>query len=128
MDKVSPVKVGERIRAIRGGKTQTEFAKELSVPKQNYISRYERGRIPSPDLLVKIADMGRVSLDWLLVGKKGRGGSLASGRSASIRRGPVLGEIDAILSRLKDPDRKALLKIVRNFAKGKLRGRGRRKR
>ncbi len=71
MEKISPQKVGERIRAVRGKRTQTEFAKALGVKKQNYISRYERGRIPSPDLLVRIAEMGRVSIDWLLTGKRG---------------------------------------------------------
>lgn len=77
MEKISPQKVGERIRAVRGKRTQTEFAKALGVKKQNYISRYERGRIPSPDLLVRIAEMGRVSIDWLLTGKKG-GAKVAS--------------------------------------------------
>ena len=77
MEKISPQKVGERIRAVRGKRTQTEFAKALGVKKQNYISRYERGRIPSPDLLVRIAEMGRVSIDWLLTGKKG-GGKVAA--------------------------------------------------
>ena len=72
MEKVSPDKVGERIRSVRGDKTQTEFAKEIGVKKQNYISRYERGRIPSPDLLVRIAEMGKVTVDWILTGK-GRG-------------------------------------------------------
>ncbi len=71
MEKISPEKVGERIRAVRGKRTQTEFAKVLDVKKQNYISRYERGRIPSPDLLVRIASLGRVSTDWLLTGRKG---------------------------------------------------------
>ncbi len=79
MEKVSPIKVGERIRSVRGTKTQTEFADVLGVKKQNYISRYERGRIPSPDLLVRIAGIGRVTTDWLLTGKKGgpRGTALA---------------------------------------------------
>ncbi len=71
MEKVSPSKVGERIRAVRGKQTQTEFANVLGVKKQNYISRYERGRIPSPDLLVCIAEIGRVTTDWLLTGKRG---------------------------------------------------------
>lgn len=71
MQRVSAQEVGERIRAVRGKKTQTEFAETLGVKKQNYISRYERGRIPSPDLLVRIARMGRVSIDWLLTGKQG---------------------------------------------------------
>jgi transcriptional regulator with XRE-family HTH domain len=78
MEKISPQKVGERIRAVRGKRTQTEFAKALGVKKQNYISRYERGRIPSPDLLVRIAEMGRVSIDWLLTGKRGGGKAIAS--------------------------------------------------
>lgn len=71
MENVSPEKVGERIRAVRGKQTQTEFANVLGVKKQNYISRYERGRIPSPDLLVRIAEIGRVTTDWLLTGKRG---------------------------------------------------------
>jgi transcriptional regulator with XRE-family HTH domain len=75
MQRVSAQEVGERIRAVRGKKTQTEFAEALGVKKQNYISRYERGRIPSPDLLVRIARMGRVSIDWLLTGKQERAGA-----------------------------------------------------
>jgi transcriptional regulator with XRE-family HTH domain len=71
MQKFSPAQVGQRIRMIRGRMTQTDFAKVLGVYKQNYISRYERGRVPSPDLLIKIADHGRVTLDWLLTGKGG---------------------------------------------------------
>ena len=79
MDKVSPIEVGERIRAVRGKQTQTEFAEVLGVKKQNYISRYERGRIPSPDLLVRIAEIGRVTTDWLLTGERGgaRGAALS---------------------------------------------------
>ncbi len=75
MEEISPEKVGERIRAVRGGQTQVQFAQALGVKKQNYISRYERGRIPSPALLVRIAEMGRVSVDWLLTGKKGGAGA-----------------------------------------------------
>ncbi|HZR47428.1 MAG TPA: helix-turn-helix transcriptional regulator [Candidatus Manganitrophaceae bacterium] len=89
MEKISPQKVGERIRAVRGKRTQTEFAKALGVKKQNYISRYERGRIPSPDLLVRIAEMGRVSIDWLLTGKRGGGKAAAAsqqGRGARTLR------------------------------------------
>lgn len=93
MQKFSPVQVGQRIRMIRGKTTQTDFAKVLGVYKQNYISRYERGRVPSPDLLIKIADHGRVSLDWLLTGKGGkkyrfeaRGASSKRGKKAKKRR------------------------------------------
>jgi transcriptional regulator with XRE-family HTH domain len=72
MANVSGVLVGRRIRKVRGKMTQTHFAKAIGVRKQNYISRYEHGRIPSPNLLVRIAGHGRTSVDWLLTGK-GRG-------------------------------------------------------
>ena len=90
MEKVSPEKVGERIRAVRGKQTQTEFAEVLGVKKQNYISRYERGRIPSPDLLVRIAEIGRVTTDWLLTGKRGgvRGAALAQQTRSAKRAKP----------------------------------------
>jgi len=72
MQKYSPTQVGQRIREIRGGMTQTEFAKLIGVKKQNYISRYERGRVPNPELLLRIADYGKVSVDWLLTGKSSK--------------------------------------------------------
>jgi transcriptional regulator with XRE-family HTH domain len=83
MKKFSPAQVGQRIRMIRGRVTQTDFAKALGVHKQNYISRYERGRVPSPDLLIKIADFGRVTLDWLLIGKGGKKPSIPARKRAA---------------------------------------------
>lgn len=71
--KVDRKKVGKRIRAIRESKKQTQeqFAVTIGVKKQNYISRYERGRFPSPDLVVRIARIGRVTVDWVYTGKNG---------------------------------------------------------
>jgi len=69
MKNVSKTQVGQRIRAIRGKMNQTNFARVIGVRKQNYVSRYEHGRIPNPQLLVRIANYGKVSVDWLLPGK-----------------------------------------------------------
>ncbi len=69
---VYPELVGKRIRQVRIlalNQTQEKFAKEIGVKKQSYISRYENGRIPSPELLVIIANVGGKSVDWLLTGK-----------------------------------------------------------
>jgi transcriptional regulator with XRE-family HTH domain len=41
----------------------------IGVRKQNYVSRYEHGRIPNPELLVRIANYGKVTVDWLLTGR-----------------------------------------------------------
>lgn len=86
MEKLSCEEIGERIRSVRGKRTQEEFAKVLGVRKQNYISRYERNRIPSADLLLRIARIGRVSIDWLLTGKQG------AGRRAPLPQGNRSGE------------------------------------
>ncbi|HEY4485794.1 MAG TPA: helix-turn-helix transcriptional regulator [Nitrospiria bacterium] len=69
MKKVSGAQVGQRIRAIRGKVTQTDFARLIGVRKQNYVSRYEHGRIPNPALLVRIAEYGKVTVDWMLTGR-----------------------------------------------------------
>jgi transcriptional regulator with XRE-family HTH domain len=69
MKNVSKTQVGQRIRAIRGEINQTDFAKMIGVRKQNYVSRYEHGRIPNPELLVRIANYGKVTVDWLLTGR-----------------------------------------------------------
>jgi transcriptional regulator with XRE-family HTH domain len=69
MKNVSKTQVGQRIRAIRGEMNQTDFAKMIGVRKQNYVSRYEHGRIPNPELLVRIANYGKVTVDWLLTGR-----------------------------------------------------------
>lgn len=72
MAKVTGKAVGARVRAVRGAMTQEKFAKVIGVKKQNYISRYERGRIPNPNILVKIAEYGNTTIDWLLCGDKGK--------------------------------------------------------
>lgn len=69
MKRVSKSQVGQRIRRIRGKINQTDFAKMIGVRKQNYVSRYEHGRIPNPELLVRIAQHGKVTVDWLLTGR-----------------------------------------------------------
>lgn len=65
--------IGKRIREIRTKKlrmNQTDFAAVIGAPKQNYVSRYERGRIPGDlEVFIRIAQAGGVSLDWLLTGK-----------------------------------------------------------
>jgi transcriptional regulator with XRE-family HTH domain len=59
--------IGERIRKIRGELTQGEFAGRLGVQAPT-ISRYESGRIPDEEMLRKIADFGKTTIEWLLRG------------------------------------------------------------
>ena len=62
------VNFGERLRSLRtqSGMTQTELAKRLGITK-SVVSYYERlERSPSPDVLIQLADIFRVTTDYLL--------------------------------------------------------------
>lgn len=62
----------ERLKEIRGERSQLEFAHDLGVYQQN-INRYERGiAVPHADFLIRLALHEKVNLNWLLLGK-GRG-------------------------------------------------------
>ncbi len=61
--------IGENIKFIRlkKGLTQQEFAKLLNVDSSSAISNWEKGK-REPDLITlkKIAQLGNVSVDWIL--------------------------------------------------------------
>jgi transcriptional regulator with XRE-family HTH domain len=64
-------KIGERIREIRKekGLTQIEFSKILGIT-QDKLSKYETGKVGVPiEIILKISDEFKISLDWLLKGK-----------------------------------------------------------
>jgi transcriptional regulator with XRE-family HTH domain len=67
--------LGRRIRQLRGfDATQEEFAKKLGI-SQSQFSKYERGTIAPPaDVLIRIKEQFRVSIDWLLTGDPDSGG------------------------------------------------------
>jgi transcriptional regulator with XRE-family HTH domain len=61
--------VGRRLRQLRGFDiTQEEFAHKLGV-SQSQLSKYERGvAAPPADILIRIKERLRISIDWLLTG------------------------------------------------------------
>ena len=73
MAKTDWAKIAVRIREIRekSGLNQTEFGKRLGGLPQTLVSKYERGTIKPPlEYLNGVADLGKVSLDWLIRGKR----------------------------------------------------------
>jgi transcriptional regulator with XRE-family HTH domain len=61
--------MGKRIRKLRGNRTLEEFAGLVGVTAPA-IQRYEAGRIPRTDILMKIARVGKQSVEWLLHGER----------------------------------------------------------
>jgi transcriptional regulator with XRE-family HTH domain len=63
--------IGRRIREIRKGAcaTQKEMAKLLGLKSGAAISAYETGdAYPTIDTLLKLAEIGNTSYDWILTG------------------------------------------------------------
>ena len=61
-------KLPERLAAVRGDRSQRQFARDLGVFQQN-VNRYEAGTMPHADFLIQLAIKENVSIDWLLLGK-----------------------------------------------------------
>jgi transcriptional regulator with XRE-family HTH domain len=63
--------IGRRIRQVRGfDLTQEAFAEQLGI-SQSQLSKYERGLIlPPAEVLLRIKEKFKVSVDWLLTGVK----------------------------------------------------------
>jgi transcriptional regulator with XRE-family HTH domain len=57
-----------------GGRAKKQaFARRIGVKPQQ-LSRYLKGQVPDVSTLLAIAEVGQVSVDWLLTGCEGRGG------------------------------------------------------
>ncbi len=67
----SKKELGQRIHEIRKklGLNQSEFGARIGGFQKNAVSSYEIGdSSPKPETLVKIAELGDITLDWLLTG------------------------------------------------------------
>ena len=63
--------LAERLRELRAGQSQTEFASALGMKYQQY-ARYEKGEnSPSADILLRICQAYSVSADWLIGNERG---------------------------------------------------------
>jgi transcriptional regulator with XRE-family HTH domain len=60
--------LAQRIRQLRGNTAQKDFAERLEISLQGYLN-YEYGkRIPPGPVLSKLAEIGGVTVDWILTG------------------------------------------------------------
>jgi transcriptional regulator with XRE-family HTH domain len=62
--------VGGRMRQLRAGTTQEEFARVLGI-SQAQLSKYELGQSAPPlGVLIRLAEKCCKSTDWILTGRK----------------------------------------------------------
>lgn len=71
MESIKQKEIAQRIEAIRRqkGLTQAELAKALKV-SQAAISKYLNERIPPAEVLLRLAQLGNTTVEWLLTGEK----------------------------------------------------------
>ena len=65
--------VGKRVKSIRGQETLSEFGRRIGVAHTT-VGRYERGMLPSPEILHSMAALSGKSISWLLTGRESDSG------------------------------------------------------
>jgi len=89
-----------------GGRAKKQaFARRIGVKPQQ-LSRYLKGQIPDAPTLLAIAEVGQVSIDWLLTGREVRGGE-----ERGVSPNPSLGALRR-LAQLPTPVVLVLLRVV----------------
>src|SRR5262245_20502753 len=78
-----------RVIKQEGGRSKKQaFARKIGVKPQQ-LSRYLKGQLPNAPILLAIAEVGKVSVDWLLTGQEVRGreeGGASPSSLAGLRR------------------------------------------
>ena len=111
--------VSERIDLLRrqNGLSQEQLAVRLEV-SQPAISKYLRDRLPPADVLLKIAQLGQTTVEWILTGQK----SYAFGQvQSSVQETEAAYDADWQLAKkiaaLPAAEKEALTLIIERLAK-----------
>ncbi len=112
--------VGERLRLLRGGQTQTEFAAGLGLDQAQY-NRYETGKRLAPDWVIEAAAQAR----GLKPGQALWGGDAQAAPEEDLGRDPALAR--AVAGLLDQLDSEALEDLF-YFLKNKTESLARRRR
>ena len=77
----------QRLHAAFNNESMADVARRLKIPHAT-VRNYYQGRLPAPEVLIKIANETGVSLNWLLIGT----GDKYAGQTAPIELGSFLEE------------------------------------
>ncbi len=90
------LQIGERLKQLRDGLSQEEFAKKIGVPIKSY-QRYEYGQYaPHPHTLTRIAEVCDTTTDWILTG------DLNIDRARMIERAKAASYLEEIVEKLEE--------------------------
>lgn len=98
--------IGERIKRLRGGQSQSDFSQQIGVPFRTY-QRYEAGEtVPKRDVLERISKLTGKSVDWIMAGADRAAESGAVYYDATVKK------ITDLLETMDKTDRENVLKYV----------------
>lgn len=122
--KIDASAVSARIDGLRrqNGLSQEELAALLRV-SQPAVSKYLRSRVPPADTLLRLAQIGRTTVEWILTGQK----SYPFGSIPSELHEPATGydadwQITQKIAALPPPLKEAIMRIVEALLKEKEEG------
>jgi transcriptional regulator with XRE-family HTH domain len=85
----------KRLQEAFGFGTMAVIARRLGIPHAT-VRNYFKGRLPAPEVLIKIANETNVSLNWLLIGK----GEMYAGEPKNIDLGDLIDKrIEQVIDR-----------------------------
>jgi AcrR family transcriptional regulator len=88
--------VADRLRQAFGNASMADIARAIGVPHATIRNYFVSGRLPAPEVLIKIAKATNISLNWLLLGT----GEMHAGARRAIDLGRILEEkIEEIIDR-----------------------------
>ncbi len=92
----------ERLNKAFGNVSMADVARRLGIPHAT-VRNYYQGRMPAPEVLIKIANETNVSLNWLLIGT----GDMYGGQSPPVGLGQYIEDrineiIDRRMAALRD--------------------------
>ena len=100
--------VGDRIRRLRGEKSQPSFAAESEISLRS-LQNYESGaRIPPGPVLARMAEQCGVSVDWILTGQEAGADRVAQPETVYSKSG-----VKEIVMMLEDMDKKEVEDVHR---------------
>jgi AcrR family transcriptional regulator len=76
----------ERLNKAFNNAKMSDVARRLNIPHATVRNYYKTGRLPAPEVLIKIASETGVSLNWLLMGS----GGMYAGDAAKVGLGEFL--------------------------------------
>ncbi len=109
-EKGNATAVGQRIKRLRQDRSwsQAQLGQRLGT-HQKQISSYERGvHIPSADLLIRLAEIFEVSLDYLLAG------TVTASQRAEIADRDLVKQME-LIDKLPPEDKTAIKAVLNSF-------------